>query len=732
MAVTIAHLSDLHFGMAGQQDTWQQLKAFLMQRQPDLVLITGDIADSAQAADLAAASRALSDLRDAGLTCYVCPGNHDRHLQGNATRGVPGATAGAVSLGTRWWNRLSRARDPAIASEGGTPNAALFDQLFNKLGMIVPTGAPVDVALPTRSPQWRIRLLALDSSADAQFLAQGFVGPDMLAGLRSSAPHRAADDTAPDLVVVLVHHHLLPVAALEGTRQSVGGLLASTTLINAGTVLATLVDCGADLVLHGHEHVGHLARYGTLDEGRGEIVVIGAASATGADTRHGSQLEHSAFNLIHLGDDLGVSLQEMRYRAGTWHGAGGPRHLLGAVDIRRGRYLRRRSVSALQGALPSSRVLKQFTYTVSRDATIRQVTTNCLIRDHQFSIQTENTSGVPYFVGGAIELPSGETLELERSAGPMSAIRGSTYEHCESLFNLGPGTAVVRRVEHEIMWVGGGVLTRDDLSRCDARDPRRQDGREFVAMEVSDSLEALTLAVELPAGHGPRRRDDVQVRVLTPAGHVIPRPELTERLRFTGMNRIAVNIPYPLAGYTYQVSWLLPDVPPVDATLGVHYQKLDRVAQSLALQMASNLAKLAPGPDFSVGIYVPSTDAALQGLEFRLVGSTSRVESVPANIRPMSNRHPFCYAFWGVPFACTRSIRGGAVSDDDAESSVLPHEGGIIALPIPSFFGGPASGLGVARVAWPLQEAENGVENLLVRATAALQGSTHQLFDLVR
>ena len=50
MAVTIAHLSDLHFGMKSQTESWRPLTNFLANElRPDLVLVTGDLADSAQA-----------------------------------------------------------------------------------------------------------------------------------------------------------------------------------------------------------------------------------------------------------------------------------------------------------------------------------------------------------------------------------------------------------------------------------------------------------------------------------------------------------------------------------------------------------------------------------------------------------------------------------------------------------------------------------------------------------
>lgn len=736
MAVTIAHLSDLHFGMTRQAETWQALKRFLIGFKPDLVLVTGDLADSAQENDINLAARGLADLRDTGLACYVCPGNHDRHLQGISTTGIPWAVGStATNLIKHIWNKNSKARDPKTRDKAGPVNSAFFDCQFNKLGMVVPEGAAVDLRLPkdagdTLGAQWRVRLLALDSSSQAEYLAQGFVDPKMLENFRASARYAGPDKEAPDLVIVLMHHHLLPVPALEQPqRQSIGGLFASTILLNAGTVLSTLVDVGADIVLHGHEHAKHLARYGSMIAGRTDLAVIGAASATGAHTEHGSRIEHSAFNAIHLGDELNVTMSEYRYEAGTWKPQPSPQHLLGAVDIRRGRYLRKRANEKYPPAMPSSRVLKQFTYTMSRDAVIRQVTTNCVIRERRFSVETENASGIPYFMGGTVELPSGETVSLAAGEAPMPMRHGNIRVHEQVLTNLATSQAVVRRIEHEIAWLAGGVLTTDDLKRCAAsqRDTFRGQGREFVEMVVEESLESLTLAIELPQGFGPRYRSDVDVFIRTPDRELIQRPELCERLRFSGLNRIAVNIPFPMAGYSYLVAWHLPTLPTIDPKHEAIYARILPLARGVAHRIAANLERLARGPTFSVGIYIPAEGSS--GLIFRLVGHTA--EGLPTTVAPTSNQHPFCSAHWGVP-KVVAVAQPGQLTSEELSAGVQANEGGLLVLPLPSFFGTSAPTPGIARVAWPVGQPGDALEDLLLRAAAAVQGSSEQLFDLLR
>lgn len=72
----IAHLSDIHFG-ANDEKIVAATEAWLQKRQPDLVIISGDLTQRAREAQFRDASAYLNRLRAGGLKVLAIPGNHD-------------------------------------------------------------------------------------------------------------------------------------------------------------------------------------------------------------------------------------------------------------------------------------------------------------------------------------------------------------------------------------------------------------------------------------------------------------------------------------------------------------------------------------------------------------------------------------------------------------------------------------------------------------------------------
>ncbi|MGF7150343.1 3',5'-cyclic AMP phosphodiesterase CpdA [Sphingomonas zeicaulis] len=72
----IAHLSDLHFG-AHDPKIVAATEAWLQERRPDLVIVSGDFTQRARVDQFREASAYLNRLRAAGFRTLVVPGNHD-------------------------------------------------------------------------------------------------------------------------------------------------------------------------------------------------------------------------------------------------------------------------------------------------------------------------------------------------------------------------------------------------------------------------------------------------------------------------------------------------------------------------------------------------------------------------------------------------------------------------------------------------------------------------------
>ena len=72
----IAHLSDIHFG-AHDPKIVAATEAWLQQRRPDLIIISGDFTQRARVNQFQQASAYLNKLRAAGFQTLAVPGNHD-------------------------------------------------------------------------------------------------------------------------------------------------------------------------------------------------------------------------------------------------------------------------------------------------------------------------------------------------------------------------------------------------------------------------------------------------------------------------------------------------------------------------------------------------------------------------------------------------------------------------------------------------------------------------------
>ena len=299
--VTLAQISDLHFtvdtqvprdGRSGDV-VLERLRDDIAQQQPDVLVVTGDVADSgagdAVYEDWAAKLRravgmpaptfrdvllhtwksALQYFQDVCRACaidpatrlFVVPGNHDYRVQG-------------MALGI----------DHVEADFRGVFGPYLRDA---HLAFGATDQAPIGLSI-----------VSIDSNptpAEYSSLATGLVRVGELRKLGFLAEARRAPATAAWFRICLLHHHPLPVVPAEvfSELRSDPGLLdrltgaatdafgAQTTLLrNAGAFLAAALSAEVDLVLHGHEHKAWVSelRYPAAEDFQ-RVLVAAAGSA---------------------------------------------------------------------------------------------------------------------------------------------------------------------------------------------------------------------------------------------------------------------------------------------------------------------------------------------------------------------------------------------------------------------------------------------------------------------
>ena len=214
-----------------------------MQAQtPGHIAVTGDLVNISLETEFAAAARWLAQVGTPEHVTLV-PGNHDAYI-----RRMAGSAA-------QHWREYMRGDDAA-----GFP----FVRRRGPLAIVGLTSAV----------------------ATAPLMATGRLGPEQIARLDALLPQLAGH-----FRVVLVHH---PPGRSRGGRFK--------RLTDAAALRTVLARHGAELVLHGHDHVQALD---WLPGPRGEIPALGVPSAS-ATPIEGPHVEPAAYNLYRIDGNVGA------------------------------------------------------------------------------------------------------------------------------------------------------------------------------------------------------------------------------------------------------------------------------------------------------------------------------------------------------------------------------------------------------------------------------------------
>ena len=196
----LAHVSDLHLGRSAENDERAaRISRALVDTRVDHVVVTGDLTHRGRRRELDRFHHAFAPLRDAGRLTII-PGNHDR--------------------------------------------------LGDDVGDQIMPGERVQVTVTPHL--YLVRVNSTGPHNRSWIAGHGQLEPDDIDAVDTVMSDAPADH----LVVLLLHHHLLPLPeehAVERLSSFMG--LRYTSELPRGRELLQRIRGRCDLVLHGHRHV---------------------------------------------------------------------------------------------------------------------------------------------------------------------------------------------------------------------------------------------------------------------------------------------------------------------------------------------------------------------------------------------------------------------------------------------------------------------------------------------
>jgi 3',5'-cyclic AMP phosphodiesterase CpdA len=255
--VTIAHLSDLHFGGYADLVQIEALEKFLPTLGANATVISGDLSQRARHGEFQAAHAFIERLR-AAMPLLVVPGNHD----------------------IEWW------RSP-LGLAGQDVKYAKYARYFGELTPVVEIpGAIIAGALSSYGVALGSLTLNLRDVAVKGHLPAG----------ETTRVAKIFAQAEPGVVRILVFHHNV----LRGAHSRRMGLA------NWRSASRRLLASGADVILCGHDH----------HESAGQIDGTLAVSTSGTHSFRTRGGRPSVFNLVRV-DARAVHIRHYRWESGS-------------------------------------------------------------------------------------------------------------------------------------------------------------------------------------------------------------------------------------------------------------------------------------------------------------------------------------------------------------------------------------------------------------------------------
>jgi 3',5'-cyclic AMP phosphodiesterase CpdA len=237
--MTIAHLSDLHFGRIAHKHIVQVLVDEVNAAGVDLVAISGDLTQRARPEEFKPAA-AMIERFDAPV--IVVPGNHDVYP---------------------WWRPIARLRRPL--------------------------GRYRDYITPELTPQFKQNGVAVlgVNTAHGRTVKGGRIDDEGIEAIQSYFGEM--DEST--FSVLVIHHHLTKIRAL-GRHDIVR---------SAQDALDAAAGAGVDLILCGHLHISHIEPVEIIP-GQHRVIVVSAGTATSSRGRKSNRATNF-YNIIEISDE---------------------------------------------------------------------------------------------------------------------------------------------------------------------------------------------------------------------------------------------------------------------------------------------------------------------------------------------------------------------------------------------------------------------------------------------
>jgi 3',5'-cyclic AMP phosphodiesterase CpdA len=206
VTTSIFHVSDLHFGRPAVPEQIEAIEAFIQDRRPDVVAISGDLTQRARSGEF---QRARVFIRDAQRVSkvIVVPGNHD----------------------VRWWRAPLGFGSAARMLEDFRTYIDRDIEPVLRVDGITLVGINTAQGVTGRTLTWNLRDISI------------------IGDVRKPQIERAGEEftrsPATDARVIVMHHN--PVRGELSQRHG---------LKNTKKVLGALAEIGVDLILCGHDH----------------------------------------------------------------------------------------------------------------------------------------------------------------------------------------------------------------------------------------------------------------------------------------------------------------------------------------------------------------------------------------------------------------------------------------------------------------------------------------------